>query len=289
MLAKLLPLLLQISIGAIVVSMALRSQGGELASLLRRPSLLLRSVLSMNVVTPLIAAGLAAAFSLRPAVEAALLLLAVAPVPPVLPGKQTKAGGEVSYAMGLLTVAALLAIVAVPFSIDVIGRAFGHDLYVPFAAVAKVVLMTVLGPLAVGFLVRRLAPAFAARIADPLSKVATLVLLAGFVLILIKAGPALLAQVGDGTLLAIVVFTGLSLLAGHLLGGPDPANRTVLALATASRHPGVALAVAGAIVPPDQRPGLSAAVFFCVLVSTLLTVPYVAWRKKRAAAVPAAA
>src|SRR5262252_7085921 len=113
-LAQLIPLALEISIGLIVLAIGLRATPGDLTYVLRKPSLLLRSVLAMNVLMPLVAAGIAAAFHLRPAVEAALILLAVSPVPPILPGKEQKAGGNVSYAVGLLAVSAVLAIGSAP-------------------------------------------------------------------------------------------------------------------------------------------------------------------------------
>ena len=56
-LAQLVPVLLQVSIGLIVFAVGLQSTPGDLTYLLRRRSLLARSVLSMNVVMPLIAAG----------------------------------------------------------------------------------------------------------------------------------------------------------------------------------------------------------------------------------------
>src|SRR5262249_25567267 len=149
----------QASIGLIVFAIGLEAVPGDVTYLLRKPSLLVRSVLAMNVVIPLIAAGIAAAFHLRPEVEAALILLAVSPVPPILPGKEQKAGGNVSYAIGLLTVSAVLAIGAVPASVTLIGRCFGYSLNVPMAAIAKVVGTTVLGPLMLGVVVRRLVPA----------------------------------------------------------------------------------------------------------------------------------
>src|SRR5262245_12980070 len=109
--AKLIALVLQISIGLIVCSVALRAKPGDITYLLRRPSLLVRSLLAMNVVMPFIAALVAMFFHLRPEVELALVLLAVSPVPPILPGKEGKAGGNISYGIGLLTLSALTSIV----------------------------------------------------------------------------------------------------------------------------------------------------------------------------------
>jgi BASS family bile acid:Na+ symporter len=97
--------------------------------------------------------------------------------------------------------------------------------------------------------------------------------------------PAIVGLIGDFTLVAIIIFTLVSLALGHLLGGPDPDDRTVLGLSTASRHPGVAIAIASAIAPDKKAvAAVAAAVFLCVLVGVAVTVPYVRWRKRSHAA-----
>ena len=281
-LAQLIPILLQISIALIVFAVGLQAKRGDLTYLLRNPSLLLRSVLAMNVIMPLIAAGIAGAFHLKPELETALVLLAVSPVPPVLTGKEAKAGGNVSYGIGLLAVSAALAIVAVPASVTLIARLFGFDVHVPMALIAKVVGVSVLGPLILGVLVQRVAPALAARAAKPLSRVATILLLLAFVPALLASGRTLLARVGDFTVAAILLFVLLGLAVGHLLGGPAPEDRTVLALSTSSRHPAVAIAVAGALV--QDKEALSMTVLLAFLVSAIVTAPYAKWRARRTAA-----
>ena len=283
-LAQLVPIVLQVSIGLVVFCLALRAERGDLTYLLRHPALLVRSVLSMNVLMPLFALAVAALFKLRLEVEVALVLLALSPVPPVLPGKQGKAGGNVSYAIGLLMMSALLAIVVVPLSVALIGRAMGREDLVPMGLVAKTVGLSVVAPLLLGVLVRNVAPAFAQKAAGPLSKLGTILVLVAFLPVLVSQWPAIVAQVGDFTLAAIVLFTVAGLVVGHVLGGPEPENRTVLALATANRHPGVALAVAGAVAAPENRGILAAAVFLAFLAGTVLVIPYVKWRKRGAAA-----
>jgi BASS family bile acid:Na+ symporter len=279
--ALIITLVLQISIALIVFSLALSAQPGELGFLLRRPSLLLRSILAMNVIMPIVAGLLAKLFHLNPNVEMALILLAVAPVPPVLPGKQAKAGASVAYGVSLLFVAALLSIVAVPFSMAVIGRWFGLDVNVSMSSIAKVVGVSVLGPLVIGAAIARLVPG-AWRLAKPLSKMALLILVIGLLPVLFVMRQAIWAEVGDFTLVAIVLFTLVGLGVGHFLGGPVPENRTVLGLSTACRHPGVAVAIAGSLVD-DKRP-IIAAVLLCVLTAAVVTVPYVKARKKARAA-----
>jgi BASS family bile acid:Na+ symporter len=69
------------------------------------------------------------------------------------------------------------------------------------------------------------------------------------------------------------------------MGGPDPGDRSVLALSTASRHPAVALAVtlaAGA----ESKPEL-AAILLYLIVATVISIPYVAWHHKQSLAASA--
>jgi BASS family bile acid:Na+ symporter len=278
-LLRLIPLDLEISIGLIVFCVALEAVPADLLYLARRPVLLVRSLLSMNVIMPIVAAAVALLFSLRREIEIALILLAVSPVPPVLPNKQAKAGGNVSYAVGLLATLALVAIVFVPLSVKLVGRLFGQDLHVPVAPIAMVVLKSILMPLVIGMVVRSVAPAFARRFSGPLSTTGTVLLLLGIVPVFFAAWPAIMALVGDGTLLAIVLFTVVALVVGHLLGGSAPEERSVLALSTATRHPGVAMAVASAVTP-DPKP-IAAAVLLAVLVSAVVAFPYVKWSARR--------
>ena len=77
----------------------------------------------------------------------------------------------------------------------------------------------------------------------------------------------------------MLVFAGVGLAAGHLLGGPDPENRTVLALSTAPRHPGVAIALAAATFP-DQKLA-PAAVLRYLLVSAVATKFYLVWNARQ--------
>jgi BASS family bile acid:Na+ symporter len=281
-LAHLVPLVLQASIALIVISLGLEASLEDAVYLFRRPAQLARSLLAMNVVMPLFAAAVAAAFALHPAVEIALLALAVSPVPPILPKKEVKAGGRASRAMGVLVAAALLAIVFVPLGWGLLGWAFSLPIQVPLANVARIVVLSVLAPLAIGMAVRRVVPAFAERIATPVSLVGTVLLVAGALVVLVSAWPAIVSLIGNGTILAIAAFTLIGLVVGHLLGGADPEDRTVLALSSASRHPGVAMAIATANVPGQKLVG--AAVVLYLLLSAVVSIPYLIWSRHQSAA-----
>lgn len=276
-LAQLVPIVLQVSVGLMVFCVALQASQGDLTYLLRRPSLMLRSLLAMNVVMPLLAVLIAVVCKLRPELKVALILLSVSPVPPILPAKHGKAGGNVSYGIGLMMFAAVVSIVMVPLSMAIVGGVFGRTLRVPMGLVAGVVGMNLIAALVLGALMRRLAPSFV-RFAQPLSKAASIILLLGLIPIFGLSWRAIVAEIGDFTVVAIAIFTLAGLAVGHWLGGPDGEDRTVLALSTATRHPGVALAVAGAVA--QDKAAVSAAVLLAVFVGAIVTGPYVKWRRR---------
>ena len=89
--------------------------------------------------------------------------------------------------------------------------------------------------------------------------------------------------IGNGTLLMAAALAIVGLGVGHALGGPDPADRTVLAMSTASRHPAVALAIATSGVDPDKRAEIAVVLLYLV-VATVLSFPYQKWRARSAPA-----
>ena len=95
----------------------------------------------------------------------------------------------------------------------------------------------------------------------------------------------MVSMIGNGTLLALALFTIVGLAVGHWLGGDNADHRTVLALATSARHPAVALAIAGTNF--QQQRDVLAVVLLYLLVGTVVAFPYVVWRKRRHAAAAA--
>lgn len=279
--AQLIPIAIQLSMGLIVFCVALHASFDDITFLVRRPGLLLRSLLTMHVVMPLFAVAVALLFDLDEALQVALVATAVAPVPPIAPDKQIEAGGESSYIIGLLAITAVLSIALVPAATELLARIFDRPAHVTPATVAKIVATGILLPLVAGVAFRLLAPSAAARIAKPLSVFATLLLVLAFVPVLIKEWPSLLALVGHFTIVAIIAFTLVGLAVGHLLGGPDPDERSVLALAAATRHPAVALAVTHNA--PNQA-SVMAAVLLVLIVGAIVTTPYAKWSARRHAA-----
>ena len=209
-------------------------------------------MIAVFVIMPIVAMVLAQVFDFRRTVEITLVAVSLSPVPPLLPKKQTKAGGRASYALALMAILALLSIVVVPLGVALVGRIVGQSLAMAPAAIARIVLMSVLLPLSAGMAVRALIPSIADRLEKPVDVVVK-VLLPLAVIALIAAGwQAISAAVGDGTVVAIGAFVAIGLLVGHVMAGPDPRAAVVLALSSATRHPAIALSIAAANFP-DER------------------------------------
>jgi BASS family bile acid:Na+ symporter len=240
-------------------------------NLLRPPHRLLRAILTMSFVVPAFAVAVALAFDLPRPVKIALLAMAVSPVPPILPGKQMKFGGDARFVYGLLVAISMTAVVVVPLSVEIIGRVFGHDVHVGPMVIAKSIATSILVPLAAGLFVRHFAPGFAVRAAPWVVKAGMALLLAGAALILINAAPAMLSLAGSGAILAFAAVALVAVAVGHALGGPDSDDRTVLGIAAAMRHPGVAIAIAHQTFPGDALAPAAVLLFLlvCVVVTTI--------------------
>lgn len=277
--AELVLLALKLSIIVIVFALGLKTTPSDWLWLLRRPGLLARSLLAMNVVMPAVAIALVALMRLKHPVTVALIALSLSPVPPLLPGKQARAGGAEPYATDLLAIAAALSVLWIPIAIEIVERIGGVPLAVPPGPVARLVALMVLVPLFAGTLVGAFARGLAARIAPKLARAAGLVLAIGLVLILFRFWRAALGLVGDGTLAALIGFIVAGLIVGHVLGGPDEGGRTVLALASASRHPGIAAAIAQLNFPGERA--VPAAILLYLVLGALVSLPYMRWRERR--------
>jgi BASS family bile acid:Na+ symporter len=276
--AAIFMLALKASLMLMVLGLGLQSTMRDASYLARHPAQLARSFLAMSVLMPLLAVSLATTFALTPAVSFALVALTLSPVPPFLPGRAIRAGGDSSYAVGLLVAASLASIVVVPLSVALLGALFATPLRVQLLPIAKLVGVGILLPLAIGIGARAAAPAAASRIAKPITLLSVVVLAAALIPILRATWPAMRELIGNGTLAAIAGMTLAGLAIGHLLGGPDRDDRAVLALATAMRHPAVAISILASVAPGGKYVPV---VVLALLVGAIASMPYTVWSGRR--------
>jgi BASS family bile acid:Na+ symporter len=285
-LRQIVVLALQISIVAMVFGFGLKATSDDLLYVVRRPGLLARSLVAMLVVMPVVAIVLVRTFDFTRTVEIVLVALAISPVPPLLPNRERAAGAAVSYGLGLMVTLGVLSILAVPLAVSLLERIFGLPLGMSPAAIARLMLTMLVGPVVVGVALRALAPGFAARVARPVNRLAIALLVLGALVLLVATAPAIWGLLGDATVLALAIFVSIGLAVGHVLGGPDPDHAGVLALSTACRHPIIAMTIAATNFPGER---FGATIILYLLVNIVLSIPYIAWQKKRvvAAAAPA--
>ena len=278
-LQTLILIVLKLSILLNVFAIGLKASVHDATYMFRRPGKLAKALLAMNILMPLFAVAFVLTFNLPHAVEVALVALAVSPVPPILPRKLRKAGATESDTIGLLVAVGILAIVFVPAAMEILERVFHVPLRMTFASVAALIFITIILPLALGIAVHTLAPVAADRLVNPIAKIASIALLLSAVAILFSSAPGIWELVGNGTLVAIAAFVLAGLVIGHLVGGPKPENRAGLAMATVSRHPGIAIALSIANFPEEKL--AIPAVLLYLLVNVLVSIPYQIWTKRK--------
>jgi BASS family bile acid:Na+ symporter len=278
LLQELIAFALRASIFSTVLAVGLNAGVEDATYVLRRPLLLLRSLLAIAVIVPAFAALLVAVLPLEPVVKIGIVLMAVSPLAPLVPAKEIRAGARKSYVDGLIVAIAVLSIMLVPATVALLAKAFDKHYAIAPAAVARLMVISLLAPFAIGMTVRALWPALAKRAAPLVGKLATVVLTVSVLPLMFHVAPIIWHLVGDGTIIAIATVVAVGMAGGHFLGGPDPHDRVALALSSGTRHPGMALLIGHA---GSSEPGILAAILLFAAVAMLAAIPYIRWVKRR--------
>jgi bile acid:Na+ symporter, BASS family len=274
-------LALKVSIATMLCAIGMGSTLDDLGYLFRRPALLLRSLLAMYVAVPLAVLGLVRALPLPPGVRTAVLVLAISAGAPLLPRKLVKLGRE-GYVFSLVVLSSLLAVLAVPAWLALLGPFFVREPQAGPGTVGVLVAKAALGPLLAGMLLRPLLGERAGRISEGVLKLVGVALLVAAAGLLVLHGH-LLFDADPLALPALAGVTVVGLAIGHALGGPDREDRTALAVTCATRHVGVAMLAASAV----PNPRVIALVLAYLVCAALVTLPYLRWRRRPAAAATA--
>ena len=272
-----------LSIFLTVLSIGMRMAPGDLQCVLSNPPRLARALLAMNILGPIVTVIICKTFSLHPAVIVGLVTLSIAPINAMFSKAMLPlvAPSNPAYARGLFFASTVLSVILTPLAVEVIQRLFGEGevVHVSPLLVAQVVISSVLLPLGLGLAIGYWRPATRNWVPG-IQRASGIVLLVCAIPIIVGAWPHMASLVREGTIAAIVLIALIGLAVGHVLGGPAEDDRTVLAFATVSRHPGVAVAIASLTGEPLAPVG----VLLAVLVSELAVIPYKTWRKRLRAA-----
>jgi len=272
-----LGIIIHASLFIVVMGFGLQAAPADLIFLFRRPVQLIKALISINVIMPLVAIALVKLFQLNPIIEVALVALAASPIPPIFPRKASKKGGDDSYSFGILIAVSFLSLFVVPSLMKITGRVFEREAYFSELSIVKSIAFGIVLPLAVGMVIRYFATSFAERFSKYAGKIGMIMLLFAVLPILIGLLPSMWSVTGSGTLLVMVVFAMIGIATGHLLGGPNFKDRAVLGVATASRHPAIAIALTSANVVEAEKNLAIASILLYFIVSALVALPYIKW------------
>jgi BASS family bile acid:Na+ symporter len=265
-----------VTVFTVMSSIGLSIAPGELRWIWQRPGTMVRGLFSVLIAVPALALAVTRLLELPRLAAIGVVLMSISPGAPVALRRSLGAGGHRAFAPSLQISVALLAVVSMPLSIAALNHVYaGHASVAPLD-VARQVFMAQLLPLGLGMVLRQTAPTLAARLEPRLARIGNALLVATVVLVLVNAWEGTITA-GFRVMTAVALITGGALAVGHLLGGPEPATRTAVAITSAARNPGLALLVA---TVNAALPTVNAAILAYLVVSVLAIVPYVAWRSR---------
>jgi BASS family bile acid:Na+ symporter len=228
-----------------------RSSGRK--RLWRRPTTFAWALLAVMVAVPLWVVVLVKLAPLPPMVGGGLLIATLAVgIGPVSGLKRMSGLNPASNeALDLNLAVLVLSMVYVPVAFTLVAALFRVDVHLGMVPVAKVVLGRSLIPMLIGLGLARFLPRFADKAAPVLAKIVNAAIM-GIFLIAILSMWKDLAGVGSAGWLAAAAAALGAVVIGHLLGGPDPVTRGVVAVASVMRFPALALTLASAL-PEGKR------------------------------------
>ena len=274
---SLLTLCVVVTVFTVMFALGLGIVPGQLLRCtLQRPGLMARAVFSVLVAVPAIALVATRAIELPRAAQIGIVLMSIAPGAPVALRRSLGAGGHQDFAPSLQICVVTLAVFSMPLSIALLNHVYAGQASITPWQVARQVFIVQLLPLGLGMALRQVRAGLAQWLEPRLRRIGAFMLAAAVALILIDVWEVTIDAGLRGTA-AVVLTTAGALAVGHLLGGPEPATRTSVAIISAARNPGLALLVATLNRAP---PEVQATVLAYLIISVLSIVPYVAWRRR---------
>ena len=233
-----------ITLGGLLFSTGLRLSWVEVAHALRRNRLFW--ILPINfIVVPALGFALVQWFGLGTEIGAAMLLLAAAPFAPVVPTFTRLAKGNLALAGVLTGLFPFLSALLTPLVCDVTLRPLLGAGVLRFHVVSIFLMLstTITLPLLLGMVVLHFFPARADRLAGLIRVLSEAVGAVGLAVIIVAEFHEILS-IGWKPMLAMILLSELSFLAGYVLSGPSSAARLVVALGTANRNIALAMLIA---------------------------------------------
>jgi predicted Na+-dependent transporter len=222
-----------------MLAMGLNLTIAQIIQPLKNLRLVILALLANFVLVPLLAYGILRLIPLEQSLGIGLIVLSTAAGAPFLPKLVQGAKGNIAFGVGLMVLLMVVTIIYMPLVLPLMLPGVSVDPW----QIAESLIVLMLIPLAIGLLIKSHSPDTAAAYQPLMTKVSSLAML---VLLVVGLGLNLsniISFIGTGGILALILFIIGSLLIGFLLGGRDPADRSVMGLGTAQRNVSAALVV----------------------------------------------
>jgi BASS family bile acid:Na+ symporter len=229
-------------VGMYMLSVPLETTRGEIITTLRNLDLMGRALLANFAIIPILGFGIARIFDLPPDIKIGFLLLSMAPGGLLALQFARVSNGNRVFAVALLFVFCLLAIMITPLLVLLFFPREGAG-KLPFAWLIMMMFLLIVLPALVGRGLQMLIPQHAPKIGLWLGRLSIVV----FIIAAVTAGrykSAAIKLTGTYGIAAIVFLILASWVVGWLLGGPEIRNRKVLAISSSMRNVGVCLPIA---------------------------------------------
>jgi BASS family bile acid:Na+ symporter len=222
-----------------MLAMGLSLTVAQIVQPLKNVRLVLLALLANFVLVPLLAYVITLIIPLEQSLQIGLIVLATAAGAPFLPKLVQGAKGNIAFGVGLMVLLMVVTVFYLPIVLPLLLPGVEINPW----DIAKSLIVLMLIPLALGLLFKSHSPEDAAHWQPVMNKISGLSIL---VLLVVGLGlnvSNIISLIGSLGLVALLLFIVGSLLIGMLLGGRDPAVRSVMGLGTAQRNVSAAILV----------------------------------------------
>lgn len=277
--STLVSLLISVFLAFALLGIGMSATWREMLALLQDRTRLMPAIVVNVVIAPLVALTLIWLIPMETAAATVLLLLAFLPGGINAVQFSTKAPAQLATAGEMLFVLSAIALLLSPI---VAGAILGQDAMsnLPWGQLSVRVGAFVLMPMTIGMLIRSRAPALADRLYKPAMLISTLCFVASVLTSMGERQDAL-AELGTGSMIAMLAFILIMMAVGWVMGGPESGSRQVLAVSSNLRNVGLVYVLVSECCGDPLLP-LSVLAFMAIMVlpNLVLTVACGVWRKK---------
>jgi BASS family bile acid:Na+ symporter len=246
-------LLLTVTLIEMMVAIGLGVTWAQVTGIARDAALIARAAIANYVVVPLAALSLVLWFDTPQLTAVGFLIAAVCPGAPYAPPFTGLARGNIAVSVGLMVILAGSSAVMAPLLLRVLLPWVAGDgpLRIDTIGMGATLLAIQLLPLAAGVALRELKPALADRLLGPAKRLAMLLNLAVFALVLAVQW-AMLAEIPARGYLGMLLLLLATAAAGWVLGGRDQGTRRAITVTTAVHNLGISLVIANDSFPMTE-------------------------------------